>query len=182
MAEEDDGSVTFTHYNNRDDLEVYINDEQGERPPEMADIDPATVYKNLDLFDDLILDAASRHGVSPSLVKAVMLVESGFNPRALSPKGAQGLMQLMPGTARELGVADAFDPAQNIAGGTAYLRRMIDRFGGNMDKAVAAYNAGPGQVEKYGGTPPIAETQFFVRNVTRFFDYFASERPVGSRP
>ena len=177
-AEEEDGSITFTQYNDRTDLEVFIDDELADRPAEMAAVDPATVYKNLDLYDDLILDAAGRHQVSPALVKAVMLVESGFNAHAVSPKGAEGLMQLMPATARELGVVDSFDPEQNIAGGTAYLRRMIDRFNGNMDKAVAAYNAGPGAVQKHGGVPPIKETQFFVRNVTRLYDYFSYDRPV----
>jgi len=177
-AEEEDGSISFTHYNDRPALEVFIDDELADRPAEMAAVDPATVYKNLDLYDDLILDAAGRHGVSPALVKAVMLVESGFNSAAVSPRGAQGLMQLMPTTARELGVVDSFDPEQNIAGGTAYLRRMVDRFGGNMDKAIAAYNAGPGAVQKHGGVPPFKETQFFVRNVTRLYDYFSYDRPV----
>ncbi len=178
-AEEDDGSISFTHYNNRDDLEVYIDDELENRPAEMADIDPEKLYRNLDKFDDLIVAAAERQHLDPALVKAVMLVESGFDPEAVSPKGALGLMQLMPTTARELGVSDAFDPAQNIAGGTAYLRRMVDRFGGDLNKAIAAYNAGPGAVEKYGGTPPFAETQFFVRNVTKMHDYFSFDRPIG---
>ena len=177
-GEEDDGSITFTHYGDRDCLEVFIDEELGDRPAEMASIDPATAYANVDKFDDLILDAASRHDVSPALIKAVMLVESGFNPRALSPKGAMGLMQLMPGTAAELGVSDAYEPSQAIDGGAAYLRRMLDQFSGSRTKAIAAYNAGPGTVNKYGGTPPIAETEFFVRNVTRFYDYFSNERPL----
>lgn len=178
-AEEDDGSISFTHYNNRDDLEVYIDDELANRPAEMANIDPEKLYRNLDKFDDLIVAAADRHGLDPALVKAVMLVESGFNPEAVSPKGALGLMQLMPATAREVGVTDAFDPAQNIEGGTAYLRRMVEHFGGNRPKAIAAYNAGPGAVVKHGGTPPFEETQFFVRNVTKMVDYFSYDRPIG---
>jgi len=181
-AEESDGSVSFTHYADRDCLEVFIDDELSQRPAEMAAVDPATVYANLDSYDDLILEAAGRHQVSPALIKAVVLVESGFNARALSPKGAMGLMQLMPGTAEELGVAEPFDPAQSISGGTAYLRKMLDRYGGNRDKAIAAYNAGPGRVDEYGGTPPIPETQFFVRNVSRFYDYFSTERPLWSAP
>ena len=179
-GEEEDGSITFTHYGDRDSLEVFIDEEAANRPAEMAAIDPATAYANVDKFDDLILDAASRHDVSPALIKAVMLVESGFNPRALSPKGAMGLMQLMPGTAEELGVSDAYDPSQAIQGGTKYLRRMLDRYDGSRTKAMAAYNAGPGTVDKYGGTPPIAETEFFVRNVSRFYDYFSNERPLWS--
>jgi len=177
-AEEDDGSISFTHYKDRDDLEVFIDDELANRPAEMAEIDPEKLYRNLDAFDDLIVAAADRQGLSPALVKAVMLVESGFNPEAVSPKGALGLMQLMPATAKELGVSDPFDPAQNIEGGTTYLRRMVDRFGGDKSKAIAAYNAGPGAVQKHGGTPPFAETQFFVRNVIRFVDYFSYERPI----
>ena len=177
-GEEEDGSITFTHYGDRDSLEVFIDEEMAQRPAEMAAIDPATAYSNLDRYDELILEAASRHDVSPALIKAVVLVESGFNPNALSPKGAMGLMQLMPGTAAELGVNDAYDPSQAIDGGTTYLRRMLDRYNGSRIKAIAAYNAGPGTVDKHGGIPPIAETEFFVRNVTRFYDYFSNERPV----
>ena len=177
-GEEEDGSITFTHYGDRDSLEIFIDDELAARPATMAAIDPATVYANIDAYDALILDAAARHQVSPALIKAVMLVESGFNPTARSPKGAMGLMQLMPGTAAELGVTDAFDPAQAIAGGTHYLRKMLDRFGGDRIKATAAYNAGPGRVAQYDGIPPFEETQFYVRNVDRFFDYFSDDRPV----
>ena len=177
-GEEEDGSITFTHYGDRDSLEIFIDDELAARPATMATIDPATVYANMDAYDDLILDAAARHQVSPALIKAVMLVESGFNPTALSPKGAMGLMQLMPGTAAELGVTDAFDPAQAIGGGAAYLRKMLDRFGGDGIKATAAYNAGPGRVQRAGGIPNIEETQFYVRNVDRFYDYFSDDRPV----
>jgi len=181
-TEEDDGSITFTHYRDRDSLEIFIDDELENRPSSFADIDPETVYRNLDTYDDLILEAAASHDVSPALLKAMMLVESGFNSRAVSPRGAQGLLQLMPATARSLGVDDSFDPEQNIGGGARYLRKQIDRFGGNVDLAVAAYNAGPGNVNKYGGIPPFEETQFYVAHVTKLYDYFATERPVrGSR-
>jgi hypothetical protein len=95
--------------------------------------------------------------------------ESGFDPRAVSPKGALGLMQLMPGTARELGVSDPFDPAQSVRGGARYLRRLLDRFGGRLDLALAAYNAGPGAVEEHGGVPPYRETREYVRKVIRIF-------------
>ncbi len=105
------------------------------------------------------------YGVDPALVRAVMRHESGFNPGAVSPKGAQGLMQLMPGTAALMGVNNPFDPEQNVAGGVGYLRRCLDRFGHNVPLAVAAYNAGPERVANCGTVPPIPETQLFVHNV-----------------
>jgi hypothetical protein len=113
----------------------------------------------------LIQKYAVRYGVDPSLVRAVMRNESGFNPNAVSPKGAQGLMQLMPGTAAGMGVTDPFDPEQNIAGGVGYLRHCLDCFGHNVPLAVAAYNAGPGRVARSQGVPAIPETQAFVKNV-----------------
>jgi|UniRef100_A0A7C3SKC8 hypothetical protein len=116
-------------------------------------------------LESYIQKYASLHGVDPSLVRAVMRHESGFNPRAVSPKGAQGLMQLMPGTADLMGVANPFDPEQNIAGGVGYLRYCLDRFNNDVALALAAYNAGPERVAKTGGIPPIPETQTYVQNV-----------------
>ncbi|MFJ9315115.1 transglycosylase SLT domain-containing protein [Pimelobacter simplex] len=115
-------------------------------------------------YAGLIDAAAARTGVPAALLAAVAKQESGFDPRAVSPAGAQGLMQLMPGTARGLGVTDAFDPAQAIDGGARLLRSLLDRFG-RTDLALAAYNAGPGAVSRYGGIPPYPETQRYVRNV-----------------
>ena len=113
----------------------------------------------------LIVSAASRHQIDPDFVASVVKAESGFNPTAVSPKGAQGLMQLMLGTAAELGVENVLDPAANVEGGTKYLRRLLDQYGGDAAKALAAYNAGPQRVEQYGGVPPYRETQAYVSRI-----------------
>lgn len=110
----------------------------------------------------LIREAARAHGVDPRLVAAVARRESAFHPRAVSPAGASGVMQLMPATARFLGVTDVFDARQNIFGGTRYLRSLLETFDGDLDLALAAYNAGPGAVEKYNGVPPYRETRSYV--------------------
>jgi soluble lytic murein transglycosylase-like protein len=116
-------------------------------------------------IDQLVTSSSTAYGVDPALVKAIIANESGFDAGATSNVGAQGLMQLMPATAASLGVTNPYDPAQNIVGGTRYIKGLLDRFGGDVPLAVAAYNAGPGAVEKYGGVPPYAETQNYVQNV-----------------
>ena len=116
-------------------------------------------------FDSLIEQHARANDLSPVLVRAVIEAESAFNPRAVSHVGAMGLMQLMPGTARDLGVTDPFDPDDNIRGGTKYLRKLLDRFDDNVHLALAAYNAGPGAVERYDGVPPYRETRSYVAKI-----------------
>ena len=127
-------------------------------------------------IDALVQQNASTWQVDPALIKAVIANESSFNANATSKTGAQGLMQLMPDTAASLGVRDAYDPVQNVAGGTRYLRGLLDRFGGDTRLAVAAYNAGPGAVEKYNGIPPYAETRAYVQNVLASFDSYRGSR------
>lgn len=113
----------------------------------------------------MLQGAARRHGVPFPMLESVARRESAFNARAVSPKGAQGLMQIMPGTQSVVGVTDPFDPGQSIEGGARYLRMMLDQFGGDPRRALAAYNAGPGAVERYNGVPPFAETQGYVRRI-----------------
>jgi soluble lytic murein transglycosylase-like protein len=120
---------------------------------------PSTIY------DPFIERVAREHGLSPGLIKAVALVESGFDPHAVSPKGAQGLMQLMPGTARQYGVRDAFDPLENLRAGTAHLRHLLDQFDGDLTLALAAYNAGAGAVRRHGGVPAYRETREYLHKV-----------------
>lgn len=119
-------------------------------------------------FNDIIDFVSKKYNISSTIVKSVIKAESNFNPNVVSHAGAMGLMQLMPGTARALGVDDAFDPVQNIEGGVKYLKDMLEKFGGNLELALAAYNAGPGNVVKYGGVPPFQETQNYVKKIMGF--------------
>jgi hypothetical protein len=125
-----------------------------------------------------VANASQKYNLDPNLVYAVIKQESGFKPCAESHCGAEGLMQLMPGTARELGVTDSFDIDQNVDGGCKYLRQMLDRFGGNVRLALAAYNAGPGAVEKYDGIPPYEETRNYVTSILAHYEKFSGGAPL----
>ena len=125
-------------------------------------------------YDEAITKASKQFRVEPSLIKAVIRAESDFDRKAVSRKGAQGLMQLMPNTAQQMEVANPFDPEENILGGTRYLSLMLERFQNNVQLALAAYNAGPERVEQYSGIPPFPETRTFVERVLRFYDQYAA--------
>ncbi len=127
-------------------------------------------------YDLMIVEAADQHGVPPALVKAVVATESSFNPKAVSAKGAQGLMQLMPTTARSLGVEEPLHVEQNLDGGVRYLRSLIDRYG-DWSRALAAYNAGPRAVDRYGGIPPYQETRQYVDRVLTYYRRYHGDFP-----
>ena len=129
-------------------------------------------------YDDLVTAAAQRNGIDPALLHGLIQQESGFDPSASSGAGAQGLCQLMPGTAASLGVSDPLDPAQSIEGGARYLKQQLDAFGGDPQLALAAYNAGPGAVRRYGGVPPYAETQAYVQKVMGYANAYRSSHPA----
>jgi soluble lytic murein transglycosylase-like protein len=128
-------------------------------------------------LEALVDQNAATWQVDPALIKAVIANESGFDANATSAAGAMGLMQLMPGTASDLGVSNAYDPAQNVAGGTRYLKGLLQRFNGDLKLAIAAYNAGPGAVEKYGGVPPYTETQNYVASVLGSYARYRTTTP-----
>ena len=130
-------------------------------------------------YDALIVEAARYYTLPPALIKAMMAVESSFEPTAVSPAGAQGLMQLMPATAKAMQVHDSFDPKANVFGGTRYLRLLTNDFNGDIQKTVAAYNAGPGAVKRYKGIPNYPETQKYVKRVLKLYRHYLKHWPEG---
>ena len=134
-----------------------------------------SVLENVGKYSDIIDDAAGTYEVEPNLIKAVIAAESGGRADSLSTKNAKGLMQLVDSTAKEVGVNNVFDPRENIMGGTKYLKNLINKFSGNIDMALASYNAGPDAVEQYGGVPPFSETQNYVKRVKSYLQMFEAE-------
>jgi len=127
------------------------------------------------LFRSVIHQAADRHQIDPALIKAIIMAESGYNPNAVSKKGAMGLMQLMPGTAEALGVKDSFNPEHNIDAGVEYFKRLMNQFKGNVKLALAAYNAGSRNVRQYQGVPPFKATKYYVKKVLKYYSYYKEQ-------
>jgi len=165
-----DGVVHFTNapqYTSRPNKQSWSFYRKELRPTRSAAAGPL-----VHAYQDIIREYAQAYRLEEALVKAVIKAESNYNPQSLSSKGAQGLMQLIPETARLMKVSDPFDPAENIRGGSNYLRLMLDQFSGNLDLALAAYNAGPNAVQRHGGIPPYTETRQYVERVRRYLDQY----------
>ena len=165
--EDEDGVVHFTDAPTDGRFKIFMRDIRKDRKLRTS-FRLRGFTANPSAYDSIINQCALEYGVDKSLVKAVIYAESGYNPNAVSSKGAQGLMQLMPTTAQHLKVSDSFDPAQNIRGGVRYLRFLLDTCKGDETLALAAYNAGLSRVAQYGGVPPIAETRTYVEKVLTY--------------
>ncbi|MGQ9859701.1 MAG: transglycosylase SLT domain-containing protein [Thermodesulfobacteriota bacterium] len=168
------GVIHFSNVPNNPNYRLYMREERVSRPVQDHGR-PLMGAARVDKYDPAIKHTARRHGLDHTLVTAVIKVESDFNPVAVSSKGARGLMQLMPNTARELGVRDSFDPLENLDGGVRYLRSLIDFFDGNLPLALAAYNAGREAVLQHGGIPPYPETRQYVSKVLQYYELFRKE-------
>ena len=136
---------------------------------------PVKGNKTERLFHSIIIQTAIRYQVDPALIKAIIMAESGYNPRALSKKGAKGLMQLMPETAQDLNVEDIFNPQQNINGGVRYFKKLVNQFNGDLKLALAAYNAGSKTVRQYKGVPPFKETQYYIKKVLEYYQLYKNQ-------
>jgi hypothetical protein len=168
--EDDEGIVHFTDAPTDRRFKVFMRDLKKDRQLRTrlqfaSSVNPAE-------YDQLISNCAAKYGVNACLIKAVIHAESGYNPNAVSSKGASGLMQLMPGTARSLKVSNSFDPKDNVEGGVKYLRFLLDTFRGDVSLAVAAYNAGLNKVARYGGIPPYNETRTYVNRVLSYMQSY----------
>jgi soluble lytic murein transglycosylase-like protein len=168
--EDDEGIVHFTDAPTDRRFKVFMRDLKKDKQLRTkmqlaSSVNPAE-------YEHIISTCATKYGVNPCLIKAVIHAESGYNPNAVSRKGASGLMQLMPGTARSLKVSNSFDPQDNVEGGVKYLRFLLDTFRGDVSLAVAAYNAGLSKVAKYGGIPPYNETRTYVNRVLSYMQSY----------
>jgi soluble lytic murein transglycosylase-like protein len=168
--EDDEGIVHFTDAPTDSRFKIFMRDlkkdKQLRRKLQLAgSVNPAE-------YEQIISSCATKYGVNQCLIKAVIQAESGYNPNAVSSKGASGLMQLMPGTARSLKVSNSFDPKDNVEGGVKYLRFLLDTFRGDVPLAVAAYNAGLSKVARYGGIPPYNETRTYVNRVLSYMQSY----------
>ncbi len=163
----EDGVICYTDLPFGKKAELVIKDSV-ESSPSLQKYD-RTDYTDTEYYQSIIHEKASKYNVDPSLVKAVIKTESNWNKRAVSKKGAMGLMQLMPSTASEMNVRNPFDPEENIEGGIKYLRYLLERFNGDLTLALAAYNAGPKWIDKYGIVPPITETKQYVKKVLALY-------------
>ena len=147
------------------------------RPASQTEQRPPSVSgrKAEHLYHMFIIQTASHHQIDPALIKAIIMAESGYNPRAISKRGAKGLMQLMPGTAQALGVEDIFNPHQNITGGVQYFKQMVNRFNGDVKLALAAYNAGSRNVRNYNGVPPFKATHSYIKKVFKYYQIYKDQ-------
>ncbi|MRR55320.1 MAG: DUF4124 domain-containing protein [Deltaproteobacteria bacterium] len=164
---DDEGVMHFTDAPTDRRFKIFMRDFKKDRKLR-TNFKLGGLCRNPDEFDPIVKSVASEYGVDKSLVKAVIHAESGYNPNAVSPKGAQGLMQLMPKTAQGLKVPNSFDPKDNIRGGVRYLRFLLDTFRGDVTLALAAYNAGLSRVNQYGGVPPYQETRNYISRVLSY--------------
>lgn len=171
------GNITRLYFGNGDSgyvdvptSEIDHFEQDGEAHASSAVTGVANTPKKTQPIPDIVTAVSGMHHLDPDFINSVIHAESAFNPKAVSPKGAQGLMQLMPQTATHLGVTNAFDPGANVEGGTRYLRELLERYNFDMIKALAAYNAGPDRVDKYHGVPPYYETQAYVARIVRDFN------------
>lgn len=162
MYRDQNGVCHFTNAPTSPKYQLYIRE---------RDRSPSNT-RSTSCYDHLINEASAQHGISFSLIKAVIKAESDFNPKAVSKKGAMGLMQIMPDNLRTLDITDPFDPWENIMGGARYLREMLNRYNGTLQLALAAYNAGPGAVDQYNGIPPYPETQQYIKQVLKYYNSF----------
>jgi soluble lytic murein transglycosylase-like protein len=147
---------------------------------QIAQIPPSgSGHKAEHKYHKLIVQTASQYQIDPALIKAIIMAESGYNPKAVSKKGAKGLMQLMPDTAEALGVEDIFNPRQNITGGVQYFKLLVTRFNGDVKLALAAYNAGSRYVRNYKGVPPFKATRYYIKKVFKYYQQYKKQTPEG---